>query len=119
MPLMNTTTAAVLRPRKQSLTRLRTPECQNVDQITMEMFFRDMRSATLECSKRQLLFKIDHQLRHYSGDYSWDDPSHFVVIQFSSDLDARAVAREVWVVMIFAFALRSLTFRNMKNGAKI
>ncbi|CAN0118601.1 unnamed protein product [Pylaiella littoralis] len=63
--------------------------------ITMEMFFRDMRRATLDLTRRQLRFKIDHALCHYGGDYSHDDPSHFVVILFSSGLDAARVAQEI------------------------
>lgn len=64
-------------------------------QITMEMFFRDMRCATLDLPRRQLRFKIDHPLCHYSRDYSHEDPSHFVVIQFSSGVDAERVTQKV------------------------
>lgn len=64
-------------------------------QITMEMFFRDMRCAALEHERRELRFKIDHPLCHYGKDYSFDDPSHFVVIRFSSDLDMESVKRQV------------------------
>lgn len=60
----------------------------------MEMFFRDMRCAELDSQRRQLRFKIDHPLCHYGRDYSYDDPSHFVIIEFSSGLDAQRVAQE-------------------------
>lgn len=61
----------------------------------MEMFFRDMRCAVLDAAQRQLRFKVDHPLCHYRKDYAHDDPSHFVVIELSSDLDALRVAQEV------------------------
>ncbi|CAM9388645.1 unnamed protein product, partial [Hapterophycus canaliculatus] len=63
--------------------------------ITMEMFFRDMRCATLEAPRRELRFKIDHPLCHYAKDYSYDDPSHFVAILFSSDSDTERVNQQV------------------------
>ncbi|CAB1108015.1 unnamed protein product [Ectocarpus sp. CCAP 1310/34] len=61
----------------------------------MEMFFRDMRSAVLDHRRRELRFKIDHPLCHYTKDYSHNDPSHFVVIQFSSGLDADRVLEKI------------------------
>ncbi|CAM9158434.1 unnamed protein product [Ectocarpus sp. 12 AP-2014] len=63
--------------------------------ITMEMFFRDMRSAALDSPRRELRFKIDHPLCHYTKDYYHNDPSHFVLIQFSSGLDAERVLEKI------------------------
>ncbi|CAM9927537.1 unnamed protein product, partial [Scytosiphon promiscuus] len=63
--------------------------------ITMEMFFRDMRCAALEPPRRELRFKIDHPLCHYGKDYSFSDPSHFVVIRFSSGLDTERVKQQI------------------------
>lgn len=76
-------------------------------QITMEMFFRDMRCAELDSPKRHLRFKIDHPLCHYRRDYAHDDPSHFVVIEFSSGLDAERVAQEVRPPAAAALAVAS------------
>ena len=53
---------------------------RNEKQITMEMFFRDMRCAELDSPRRSLRFKIDHPLCHYRRDYSYDDPSHLSLI---------------------------------------
>lgn len=65
----------------------------------MEMFYRDMRAAVIANApggkSRHMRFKIDHPLCHYVRDYSHDDPSHFVVIEFSSGVDAQQVDREV------------------------
>lgn len=67
----------------------------------MEMFYRDMRTAAVVDGPggqgcRQMRFKIDHPLCHYGKDYSPADPSHFVIIEFSSSSDAQKAEREVW-----------------------
>lgn len=84
-------------------------------QITMEMFFRDMRRATLDLTRRQLRFKIDHALCHYGGDYSHEDPSHFVVILFSSDLDAARVSQEVYITLVCKINLLVSRYLDVNN----
>lgn len=65
----------------------------------MEMFYRDMRATVISDAlggkSHQMRFKIDHPLCHYVRDYSHDDPSHFVMIEFSSSVDAQRADREV------------------------
>lgn len=82
-------------------------------QITMEMFFRDMRHAALDFTRRQLRFKIDHALCHYGGDYSHEDPSHFVVIIFSSGLDTARVSQEVHMYDMQSHYLLVVTTFNL------
>jgi len=79
----------------------RTPKRFLSIQITMEMFFRDMRCAGLDSPRRQLRFKIDHPLCHYRKEYSHEDPLHFVVIQFSSGLDVDRVKQKVSQGLLF------------------
>lgn len=64
-------------------------------QISMEMFYQDMRSARIDVSARQMRFKIDHPLCHYEKDYAHDNPSHFVIIDFSSRHDVNNANRLV------------------------
>lgn len=82
----------------------------------MEMFFRDMRCATLDVPRRQLRFKIDHPLCHYSRDYSHEDPSHFVVIQFSSGLDAERVTQKVALPTFRVFYIREVFQRRVTRA---
>ncbi|CAM9419075.1 unnamed protein product [Chrysoparadoxa australica] len=63
--------------------------------ITMEMFYCDMRSAQLQVSQRRLVFRIDHPLIHYKGDYNHDNSQHLITIDLASGSDTSRVAQEI------------------------
>jgi len=62
-------------------------------QITMVMFYNDMRDLALSLPRQDLRFRVPNPLQHFSQDFDHNDRRHCVSICFASAVDCAAVAK--------------------------
>ena len=64
-------------------------------QVTMVMYYGDMRELELSAGRRDLRFRVPNALREFGADFNHNDRRHVVQVSFASGSDIGAVAKVI------------------------
>jgi hypothetical protein len=69
-------------------------------EISMHMYYVDMKDPELHVAKRKFVFRIAHQLAQFGKDYQPANTNQALSIEFSSEMDCQTFRDKVYAPVI-------------------